>query len=171
MIELDREKSDYVFYKYYNNVLEDQMSDMGITQGYGSYSDICELMYFGTCAINLGIGYAYAHNYNSSQSLNQLNNALNIVDLLVGSASNYYYADQEVPVVSYSNSGWNYQGRAWEEDEYWENQYQQGHSADYNPNGENEEVVDEDEAEQILQEMREAQQLKDDYNINNDFID
>lgn len=160
MIELDREKSDYVFYDFYNDELETILETMGVSDGWGSFSDICRLDGLGVCGINLGIGYSLAHSKYSNQSMTQFNNAINIVKILTQVAENYYFEDQEKSNLRNSFGNYHYNATAWDEDQFNQDDYW-----DRVMNGE----LDDEEDDITDEELAEVQ-LRSEYGIVDELV-
>lgn len=63
--ELDREGEDFVEYGTASPDMIGAMLAFGFTYGRGSYSDICDMKYFHTSKVNIGMGTYSGHSVNS----------------------------------------------------------------------------------------------------------
>ena len=61
MFQFDRAGIDVVTYDYEDDELNDRLTNVGFINGWGSYSDICEMESLGIKGINFGTGYYDNH--------------------------------------------------------------------------------------------------------------
>jgi len=118
LIELDRSGTDYVTYNFLPRTYIDLMSDLDIYEGFGSYSDVCDLTdEFGIPSINLGTGYYDEHTSNETLNVNQWRNQRSSVVpkimeavcnietpiYIAPNSSSYYYGNYYGGTNSYSS--------------------------------------------------------------------
>lgn len=98
VVEFDRAGTDFVDYDLGNTDLNDKILDLGMSQGWGAFSDICSLENPHKIAcFNWGIGYYNAHGENSYVSKSQCNRQVSrFVKLFNAEHENKYACNIEV---------------------------------------------------------------------------